>query len=227
MKKILVVAAHPDDEILGVGATIMKHISDGDEARCIILGEGQTSRMNILEKEKSKEVVSRLHKNTLEAAKIIGYSKVDFADFGDNRFDSVDLLDIVKYIECVIKEYQPNIIYTHYEGDLNIDHQIVHKAVLVAARPVNEYSVEEIYTFDTLSSSEWNFSYLSKFNPNVFVDIEDYLDTKIKAMECYETELCIFPHPRSIEGIITQSKYYGMIVGKNNVEAFRTVRVVR
>lgn len=226
MRKVLVIAAHPDDEILGVGATVARHISEGDEARCVILGEGQTSRFDHLDK-KSEKVVSALHKNTLEAAKIIGYSKVDFANFADNRFDSVDLLDIVKYIEKIIREYQPDVIYTHYEGDLNIDHQITHNAVLVATRPINEYSVKEIYTFDTLSSSEWNFSHSSKFNPNVFVDIASFLDKKIKAMECYESELCEFPHPRSIEGILTQAKYYGMIVGKGSVEAFRTIRVVR
>ena len=226
MKKILVVAAHPDEEILGVAATFARHVSEGDEARCIILGEGQTSRLDVSEKEKGEKLVSQLHENTLNAAKIIGYSKVDFANFPDNRFDSVDLLDIVKYIEGIMKEYRPDIIYTHYEGDLNIDHQITHNAVLVAARPVNDYSVKELYTYDTLSSSEWNFSYSSKFNPNVFVNIEPYLQKKIMAMECYESELCMFPHPRSIEGILAQAKYYGMIVGKNCAEAFRIVRAI-
>lgn len=225
MNKILVVAAHPDDEILGVGATVARHVKQGDEVRCIILGEGQTSRWNNRE-EASKEIVKELHEDTLKAAKILGYSKVYFADFPDNRFDSVDLLDIVKYIENIKMEFTPDIIYTHHGGDLNVDHQLTYKAVLTATRPVNNCPVKELYTFETLSSTEWDFSYTNMFKPNVFIDIKKFFDIKIEAMKCYETELCEFPHPRSLKGMECYANKWGSVVEKNYVEAFQLIRKV-
>lgn len=225
-KRILVVAAHPDDEIIGVGATVAKHALQGDEVRCIILGEGQTSRFDNRE-DVPKEVLDNLHNDTLEAAKIIGYTKVSFADFPDNRFDQLDLLDIVKYIERVEDEFKPEVIYTHHGGDLNIDHQLTYKAVLTAARPVGTYTVKEIYSFSTLSSTEWNFTYDNQFKPNFFVDVEKYLDKKVDALKCYSSELCNFPHPRSIKGIELQAQSFGSIVGRNYAEAFMVIRMVK
>lgn len=225
MSKVLVVAAHPDDEILGVGGTVAKHSDNGDRVECLILGEGQTSRWNKRENAET-EVIEKLHKNTLEAAKIIGYNNVEFSDLPDNRFDHVDMLDIVKIIELKIEEYQPDIVYTHHGGDLNIDHQCTFRAVLTATRPVNNYPVKEIYTFETLSSTEWNFESNSVFKPNVFIDIEQFISKKIEAMNCYHSELCVFPHPRSIEGIQILAKRWGMVVGRQQVEAFELIRKV-
>ncbi|MEE1254977.1 MAG: PIG-L family deacetylase, partial [Lachnospiraceae bacterium] len=171
MKTVLVVAAHPDDEILGVGGTAAKHAACGDEVYAIILGEGQTSRGEKRE-DISQEVVKELHQNTMESAKAIGYKDVFFADFPDNRFDQVDLLDIVKEVEKKVRELRPEIIYTHYSGDLNIDHQYTARAVLTATRPIGkDYPVKEIYAFETLSSTEWNFDYSGQpaFSPNVYV----------------------------------------------------------
>lgn len=226
MSNILVVAAHPDDEILGVGATVAKRVAQGDVARAVILGEGQTSRWKNRE-ETPPEVLEKLHHDTIQAAEIIGYEKVYFADFPDNRFDHVDLLDIVKYVEKVIQEFSPEVIYTHHGGDLNIDHQMTYKAVLTATRPVGNYPVKEIYTFETLSSTEWDFSYQNPFRPNMFEDVEHFLEKKLEAMKCYESELCDFPHPRSLEGMCVTAKKYGSVVGKAYVEAFMAVRVVR
>lgn len=225
MNKILIIAAHPDDEILGVGATVVRYVKQGDDVRCIILGEGQTSRWNNRE-EVSEEIVKELHKDTLKAAKIIGFSKTYFADFPDNRFDSINLLDIVKYIENIVNEYKPSVIYTHHGGDLNIDHQLTYKAVLTATRPINKCSVKEIYSFETLSSTEWDFSYNSMFKPNVFIDVVETFDKKIEAMKCYETELCEFPHPRSIKGLEVYANKWGSVVGKKYVEAFQLIRKV-
>lgn len=225
MSKILVVAAHPDDEILGVGATVAKRIKNGDTVKAIILGEGQTSRG---EKRTyvSSEIVDELHKDTLRAAKCVGYKEVFFANFPDNRFDSVDLLDIVKYIEKINKEFKPDIVYTHHGGDLNIDHQITYKAVLTANRPVNDYFVKEIYTFETLSSTEWNFAYDSVFTPNVFEDVSEFMQCKYEAMKCYNTELCDFPHPRSLKGMEVTAQKWGSVVGKQYVEPFTLIRKV-
>lgn len=227
MKTVFVVAAHPDDEILGVGGTVAKHVAAGDKVYAMILGEGQTSRGERRE-DISQEVVDELHRNTLESAKAVGYEQVYFANFPDNRFDRVDLLDIVKEVEKKIRELTPEIVYTHYSGDLNIDHQYTARAVLTATRPIGEYSVKEIYAFETLSSTEWNFDYSAQtgFAPNVFVDITDYYEKKEAAMNCYVSELCEFPHPRSLEGMDVLSKTRGMAVGKQRAEAFMLIRKI-
>lgn len=227
MRTILVVAAHPDDEILGVGGTAAKHAACGDEVYAIILGEGQTSRGDKRE-DISQDVVKELHKNTMKSAKAIGYKDVFFADFPDNRFDQVDLLDIVKVVEKKVRELRPEVIYTHYSGDLNIDHQYTARAVLTATRPIGDYPVKEIYAFETLSSTEWNFDYSAQpaFCPNVYVDITEYYHKKEEAMNCYVSELCEFPHPRSLEGMDVLSKTRGMTVGIQRAEAFMLIRKI-
>ncbi len=228
MKKVLIVAAHPDDEVLGVGGTVARHVAEGDEVYALILGEGQTSRGRHRE-DIDQKVVEALHKNTLDSAKAVGYQEVFFADFPDNRFDHVDLLDIVKVVEQMIGKLHPEIVYTHYSGDLNVDHQYTARAVLTASRPIGDYCVAEIYAFETLSSSEWNFDYSAQpaFCPNVFVDITDYYYKKEQAMNCYVSELCDFPHPRSLVGMDFLSKTRGMTAGMERAEAFMLVRSVR
>lgn len=225
MKTVLIVAAHPDDEILGVGATAARHAAKGDAVYAMILGEGQTSRGSHRE-DTDRETVELLHKNTLESAKAIGFRDVFFADFPDNRFDEVDLLDIVKVVEGRIRDLKPQIVYTHYSGDLNVDHQYTARAVLTATRPIGDYCVEEIYAFETLSSSEWNFDHTlqAAFRPNVFVDITDYYVQKEAAMKCYVSELCEFPHPRSLTGMDVLSKTRGMAAGMQRAEAFMLIR---
>ncbi len=225
LKTILVVAAHPDDEILGVGGTVARHVAKGDQVYAMILGEGQTSRGEHRE-DISLDIVEELHKNTLESAQKIGYQDVFFAYFPDNRFDSIDLLDIVKTVEQMVHKLQPQIIYTHYSGDLNIDHQCTARAVLTATRPMADCCVEEILAFETLSSSEWNYDYSVQpaFCPNVFVDITNYYDQKEQAMNCYVSELCAFPHPRSLTGMDVLSRTRGMAAGMERAEAFMLMR---
>lgn len=227
MRTVLVVAAHPDDEVLGVGGTAARHAAAGDRVCALILGEGQTSRGERRE-DVGADIVDRLHKDTLESAKEIGYADVWFADFPDNRFDSVDLLDIVKVIEKKIDALNPEIIYTHYSGDLNIDHQRTARAVLTAARPMRDCCVRKIYAFETLSSTEWNFDYSGQppFAPNVFVDITDYYHKKEAAMNRYGSELCKFPHPRSLGGMDALARTRGMAAGMERAEAFMLVRSV-
>ena len=228
MKRVLVVAAHPDDEILGVGATVAKHAAQGDEVYALILGEGQTSRGEHRE-DISQGVVEELHKNTMESASKVGYRNVYFENFPDNRFDQVDLLDIVKAVEHKIREIQPEIIYTHYSGDLNIDHQYTARAVLTATRPIGDYPVKEIYAFETLSSTEWNFDYSVQpaFSPNVYVDITKYYEKKEAAMNCYVSELCQYPHPRSLEGMDVLSRTRGIAAGMKRAEAFMLIRCMK
>lgn len=227
MSTILVVAAHPDDEILGVGATIAKHVKNGDDAYALILGEGQTSRTSTRE-ETNPCVVEELHKNSVSASKIIGYKEIYFENFPDNRFDQVDLLDIVKVVEKYIARIQPDIVYTHHKGDLNIDHQYTFRAVMTGTRPVNNYCVKEIYCFETVSSTEWNFSYGDDaFNPDTFVNIEDTFETKIRAMKHYKSELGEFPHPRSLKSLDISARRWGTVTGMKYAEAFETLRVIR
>jgi len=161
----------------------------------------------------------------LKANEIIGVRKVFFFDFPDNRFDSVPLLDIIKTIEKVKLQIKPRIIFTHSETDLNIDHQITYRAVITATRPVPGETVKEIYSFEILSSTEWR--YPIRFSPDVFYDISDTIEIKIKAMSRYRGELRKFPHPRSIEGIKVNSRSWGMKAGLKYAEVFKSIRVIR
>jgi len=224
-KKILIIAAHPDDEVLGCFGTVAKMIKKGYKAYTLILGEGKTSRdinNNVINKQNE---LLELKNEILEANKSIGIKDVFIEKFPDNRFDSVDLLSIVKVVEKVKNEIKPDIIFTHFENDLNIDHQITYKAVITATRPMANESVKEIYSFEILSSTEWK--YPLAFNPDIFFDVSETLEDKVKAMSFYKSELREFPHPRSLEGIELNAKYWGMRVGKEAVEAFKCVRIIK
>lgn len=224
-KKILIIAAHPDDEVLGCFGTISKYINQGYDAYTLILGEGKTSRDDIRDINSKKGEIEELNSEIIKANKIIGIKEVFIEQFPDNRFDSVDLLDIVKIINKIKEKIKPDIIFTHYENDLNIDHSLTYKAVLTATRPMEDECVKEIYAFEILSSTEWN--YPISFSPDFFVDISETINLKLDAMAQYESELREFPHPRSLEGIKLNAKYHGMRIGKNYVEAFKTIRVIR
>ncbi len=224
-KKILIVAAHPDDEVLGCFGTVARLIQEGYEVYTLILGEGKTSRDEERQVENKKDEIELLNDEIQNANNAIGIKKVFVESFPDNRFDSVDLLDIIKVVSKVKDEVKPDIIFTHYEHDLNIDHQITYKAVVTATRPMQDECVKEIYSFEILSSTEWN--YPISFSPDTYYDISDTLDLKIKAMKEYTSELCEYPHPRSLEGIDLNAKYQGMRVGKKAVEAFKTIRNIK
>ena len=224
-KKILIIAAHPDDEVLGCFGAVARMVKEGDEAYTLILGEGKTSRDEQRSIENKKAELNILNQEIEKANSVINIKKTFIENFPDNRFDSVDLLDIVKAILKVKEEVKPDIIFTHYENDLNIDHQITYQAVVTATRPMEDESVKEIYSFEVLSSTEWN--YPLSFSPDLFFDISETIKLKKEAMKQYDSELCQFPHPRSIEGIELNAKYHGMRVGKTHVEAFKTVRVIK
>jgi len=225
MKRILVIAAHPDDEVLGCGGTIAKLIKQGFETYTLILGEGITSRDDKRSKEKRCREITNLKEHAKKANTILGVKKVFYHDFPDNRFDTVSFLDIVKVIEKIKNKIKPNIVFTHYEKDLNIDHQITYKAVITATRPVREETVREVYSFEIPSSTEW--SYPLSFSPNVFYDISETIDVKLRALEEYKTELREYPHPRSLDGVKLIAKDWGMKVGLNYAEAFKCVRIIK
>lgn len=223
MKNILVVAAHPDDEILGLGGTLKRYSEQGVTINAIILGEGMTSRGTSRTPEMI-ESVKQLKEDARIAAKTIGIQAVRLCDFPDNRFDQVDLLDIIKVVEEAIDYFKPDTIFTHHFSDLNIDHQKTHNAVLTATRPIKGSGVKKIIAYETPSSTEWNFGTQAPFIPNLFVDITDTLKYKIEAMKAYKTEVKEYPHPRSLEALETIAKRWGTVVGVNYAEAFQIVR---
>jgi LmbE family N-acetylglucosaminyl deacetylase len=224
MKKILVIAAHPDDEILGCGGTLLNHIGNGDEVYVTILGEGSTSRYKELSIYKD-ETVDKLRSSAKKVADFMGWKKLFMFSVADNRFDSVDLLDIIKIIEGVKDEVKPDLVYTHHFGDLNIDHRITHDAVLSAFRPLKGESCRRILTFEIPSSTEWGTpaSHMS-FIPTVYVDISKTVKKKCDAMAFYESEFFPFPHPRSPRALMTIAERWGINVGMEYAEAFALVR---
>lgn len=226
-KLILVITAHPDDEVLGCGGTIAKHVLQGDEVYCLILGEGITSRY-YQHGEAKEEGLKQLKSEAGQAASILGIKKAFFRDLSDNRFDTVPLLEIVKAIEEVKDEVKPDVIYTHHQGDLNIDHQITFKAVLTACRPVKNETVREIYSFEVPSSTEWSSpNPETYFMPDVFVDISKTFDKKIAALKAYKSEIREYPHPRSAEALEIIARRWGVSVGRELIEAFRLIRWIK
>lgn len=224
-KKVLVIAAHPDDEVLGCGATIAKHAKMGDEVHVVILAEGLTSREIQRNRANFEIELSELARTAQEANKLLGANSVSLHDLPDNRMDSLDLLDVVKVIERIIEEHQPEIIYTHHIGDVNIDHQIIHKAVVTACRPVPGHSVKTLLFFEVPSSTEWQMGNSApNFLPNWFVDVTDTLELKIRALGVYKSEMRSWPHPRSVQAVEYLARWRGSSVGIESAEAFMVGR---
>jgi len=223
--KILVVAAHPDDEILGCGGTMARLVKEGSEVYTLILGTGITSRYENNEEVEIKDKLKLLKCHAHEANKLIGVNEVITDDFPDNAFDTVALLDIVKSVEKVKDKIKPGLIFTHYEKDLNIDHKITYEAVITAARPMPGETVRQIYSFEVPSSTEWR--YPLSFTPDTFYDVGNTIEIKLKALEHYKTEMRKPPHPRSLEWIRLRAKTWGMSVGIEYAEAFKCVRRVQ
>jgi len=223
-KTILVVAAHPDDEILGCGGTIARHLAEGDNVHIVFMADGVSSRGIC---PNSAEHQERNHA-AYQASQAFGITPpLTFLGFPDNRMDTIALLDITQALEKVIKTIQPEIIYTHHFGDLNIDHQIVHKAVMTACRPQGDYSVKTILCFEIPSSTEWQAPNSGQaFEPTWFVDISDTLEIKMKALQAYHEEMREWPHPRSYENVEMLAKNRGAVVGKKAAEGFMLMRGV-
>lgn len=225
---VLVVAAHPDDEVLGCGGTIARLAKEGNSVYTLILGEGITSRDETRNRRKREKEIKEFRLQIERANKMVVVRDTFVFDFPDNRFDTVALLDIVKTIEKVKKDVNLDTIFTHHWGDLNIDHRITFQAVMTAFRPVNGETVKEIYSFEVPSSTEWNAPIpASYFMPNYFIDISHTLKLKIEAMKEYKSEIREYPHPRSPEAITIYARFRGIQVGLEAAEAFEAVRIIR
>jgi len=221
VQNVLVVAAHPDDEILGCGGTIAKHVKNGDIVNVVILVEGVTSRDKNRDISNRNEELSRLGDIAKKANGFLGVDSLNLHDFPDNRLDSLDRLDLIKKVEEFIKKFNPQIVYTHHCGDVNIDHRRIHEAVVTACRPIPNHCVKRLLFFEVASSTEWQTSYfVSSFVPNYFVDISNFLDLKLKALEIYKCEMRDYPHARSIEALKYLAKWRGVSVGVKAAEAF-------
>ncbi|RJQ23943.1 MAG: PIG-L family deacetylase [Nitrospiraceae bacterium] len=226
--KILVIAAHPDDEVLGCGGTTAKLAKQGNDVHVLILGEGVTSRDDKRNRPARGEEIRQLKRQAEKAHKLLGIKKTFLYDFPDNRFDTVPLLDIVKAIEKVKKGTMPEIVFTHHRGDLNIDHQITFRAVMTAFRPVKGERAREIYSFEIASSTEWSVPSASDhFMPNYFSDISKTIAQKIKAINEYKSEIRAFPHPRSAESVKAYAVRRGIQAGLPAAEAFEIIRIIR
>lgn len=226
--KVLIVVAHPDDEILGIGGSIVKlKQSYNATIKVIILGEGLTSRDDSRDVEKRSSELNQHRKCITDAKVVLGYDYLSIYQFPDNRFDSVDLIEIVKIIEKEKQDFKPDFVFTHHEGDLNIDHRLTFEAVITATRPMLGETVKGVFTFETLSSTEWSFNVDTiGFRPNLIISLEEK-EIKIKqdAMAKYVFEIRSYPHPRSLEAIKLFNQTCGMLNGSYFAERFKVVRL--
>jgi len=230
---VLIIAAHPDDEVLGMGGTIAKHASRHDNVTIIYMATGITARResseqkytikNIPKKiqEDWQQEIEKLRRDAKKSARLLKVKNIKFFDFPDNEMDGIHLLKVVKVIEKEIKSAKPDRIYTNHYGDLNVDHKVVYNATLAACRPAN-FPVKEILSFEVLSSTEWSYPY--NFNPNYFINIDKHLEKKISAMKLFVSEIRKFPHPRSSENIKHVARRWGSVSGFNAAEAFELIR---
>lgn len=217
---VAVIAAHPDDEVLGCGGVMHRHVRRGDRVHVLILGQGVVSR----EPSDVAEQLDRLREAGRRSAGLLGVESIRFDDLPDNRFDRVDLLAIVKQVEHYLQSYAPTTVYTHHVGDLNIDHQLTARAVLTATRPVPGMPVRRLLGFEVASSTGWSFGGGPVFDPNVLLDITDHLDAKLGALACYQQEMAAFPHARSVEAVRACAQWRGSIAGVPAAEAFALMR---
>ena len=222
-KNVLVVAAHPDDEILGCGATMARHVAEGDRVTVLLMADGVGAR----NPESATAALAERHGAARKANKIVGVDEVTFLTYPDNRMDTVALLDVVQDVERVIRQCTPEIVYTHHSGDVNIDHRLVCEAVVVACRSAPGFSVRQLLFFETVSSTEWRPPVFGmSFAPNYFVNISSYLALKLQALEVYSEELRAFPHPRSKTAIVHLAAWRGATVGVEAAEAFELARAI-
>ena len=221
--KSLIIAAHPDDEVLGCGGTIAKLAAQGEEVHILILATGLTSRVGF-DIEKDGDALKIHLERASRAGALLGAKNVNFGGLPDQKMDTLPLLEVTQRIEAEIESVKPQTIFTHHGGDLNMDHVITFRATLTATRPMAGSGVQAVYAYEVPSSTEWAFQkFEPKFQPNLFYDITGTLPKKIEAMQIYESEAREFPHPRSPQALEAIAKRWGSVCGLKAVEAFEAV----
>lgn len=219
---VLVVVAHPDDEVLGCGGTIAVHRAAGDRVEVLVLGDGVTSR----EERAGPDLLDERRRMATRANEILGVNELTLLGYPDNQMDTVPLLDIVKEIERAIERSRATVVYTHHAGDVNVDHTCTHDAAIAACRPQPGSSVRRLLFFETPSSTEWRPPGPREFVPNWFSDISRTLDTKLAALQAYDKELRSFPHPRSLAAVEHLARWRGATAGVAAAEAFQLGREI-
>lgn len=218
-KSILVLAAHPDDEVLGCGGTLAKLADEGARVHVAFMADGVLARAGAAE-SRTDDIHSR-RGAAQKACEVLGVASVSFGDYPDNRLDSVPLLDVTKAVEALVLQHHPQTVFTHHAGDVNIDHRRLHEAVVAACRPQPGHPVRTLLCFEVPSSTEWQLPGTAPaFAPNWFVDISPTLDRKLRALDAYATELREWPHPRSTRGVAHLAHWRGATVGVDAAEAF-------
>ena len=219
--KILVVAAHPDDEVLGCGGTIARHVAEGAQVHVVFMSDGVGSRGSC-----DANGISKRNQAREKALNILGVAACYALNFQDNRMDSIALLDVVQALEPILARVRPTRVYTHHAGDLNVDHRITHQAVITACRPVPGNSVSEILTFEIISSTDFAPKGLPCFEPNFFLEISGYMHSKLEDLAAYGMEMRPPPHSRSILHAESLAHHRGSSVGLIAAEAFEVIRWV-
>ena len=223
--KILVIAAHPDDEMLGCGGTLARFAKMGASVTIFLLGEGPFARSET--KENQEGVRNDAVSSARQAASCLGITDIRFASFPDNAFDTIPFLDIVQFIEKESAQLAPDLVLTHHAGDLNLDHRLTHLAVMTAFRPLPNFTAPTILAFEVLSSTEYAVSgSLPVFAPTTYIDISSTLGDKQKALSCYVSEMRPYPHPRSHETVEHLARLRGSQSGLEAAEAFILCREV-
>jgi len=224
---VLIIAAHPDDEVLGCGGTMARLASEGAAVSVLILANGLTSRPGF-DPAQRDALLKIHHERARRAGALLGANEVNVAGFPDQRMDTLPLLDITQAIEREIARVQPAMVFTQHGGDLNMDHVITFRATLTATRPMAGGVVRQVYSYEIPSSTDWAFAQFEpRFQPSVFFDISAQLETKLAAMAVYESETRAFPHPRSPEALRAIAARWGSATGLPAAEAFHSVRDLR
>jgi len=223
MKRVLVIAAHPDDEILGCGGLISKYQSQGVIFRVIFIGEGSTCRFEDPQCDDGLKAVSRRNSSAIEALKSLKVEDVEFNNLPCGRLDQIPIILINKIIEKAINNFMPDTVITNSPYDANNDHKIVFNSTVMATRPGAQNNVNSLMCYEVLSSSEWAF--INTFTPNLFEELtEKDVQSKWHALSLYESEIKTYPFPRSNDGITTLAMMRGMQSGFKYAEAFHLIR---
>ena len=223
MRKILVIAAHPDDEVMGLGGTIARFSDEGVECHLLIVTDGSSAQYRA--SDHLQDIIDAKKEETKNCANVLGFKSIHYGELPDMRLDKTLHIQINQVIEKVIDEVRPDTVFTHFWGDVNRDHQEVYKSTLVVVRPVKGQVVKELYCYKVPSSTEWTPNKAdTMFMPNYFVNIEKYAEQKYKAFSCYSTELREYPHPRSVQHLREIDTAAGLRVGLLAAEEFVMLR---
>lgn len=217
--RVLVVAAHSDDDVLGCGGTMAKLVAQGAKVKVVYLADGVSSRLADNDPQ-FQALRAERESSAVQALAILGVENHKFFSFPDNKLDSVPILTLARAIEQEIEDFTPNIVFTNSSSDLNVDHVSVNRATFTACRPQPAQTVQLLATFEVPSSTGWRFSRSELFVPSLRVDIVEQLDLKLKALAEFVRELREYPHPRSLTAVASLASWRGSEVGLAAAEAF-------